>query len=66
MSTTFYSWGITFSLVQYFISMSNAIGLYGTFWIFGGSCFLMIFFIIFFIPETKGKSIDTILENLGK
>lgn len=66
MSMTIYSWILLFVLIHFFISMSNVIGLYGIFWLFAACCICMIFFVIFFIPETKGKGISVILDILGK
>jgi hypothetical protein len=31
------------------------VGGYGTYLLFGSSCFSMFFFVWFFVPETKGK-----------
>ena len=42
--------------------MVNEIHDYGTFWFYAGVNFLGIVFVFFFVPETKGKSLED-LEN---
>ncbi|XP_025835796.1 facilitated trehalose transporter Tret1-like [Agrilus planipennis] len=41
-------------------------GLYGNFWLFGTCSVLGIFFTVFFIPETKGKSFQEIQMEIYK
>lgn len=36
--------------------MKEAVNMEGVFWIYGGVSFLGFLFVIFFVPETKGKS----------
>ncbi|MCJ1289880.1 hypothetical protein MMC34_001413 [Xylographa carneopallida] len=38
---------------------------YGTYFIFGSFCFAMVFFVWFFIPETKGVSLERMDELFG-
>ncbi|KAI7474331.1 general substrate transporter [Hortaea werneckii] len=40
-------------------------GGYGTFLIYGSFCFSMFFFVWFFIPETKGKSLEEMDDLFG-
>ena len=40
------------------LSISEA----GAFWVFGGFTVLTFFFCLFFVPETKGKSLDDIQQ----
>ncbi|KAK3651098.1 hypothetical protein LTR56_005862 [Elasticomyces elasticus] len=40
-------------------------GGYGTFLIYGSFCFSMFFFVWFFIPETKGKSLEQMDDLFG-
>lgn len=40
--------------------MSSTMGGHGTFWLYAGVCFATIIFTLFFIPETKGKSLQEI------
>lgn len=48
-----------------FVDIQEAIGEAGTFWMFGGFCLLGVFFTIFFLPETKGKSPEQIAAFFG-
>lgn len=40
------------------------IGLHGLLFLFGGVCILGTLFIIFYVPETKGRNYDEIMESL--
>uniref|UniRef100_A0A8D8Z9I6 Facilitated trehalose transporter Tret1 n=1 Tax=Cacopsylla melanoneura TaxID=428564 RepID=A0A8D8Z9I6_9HEMI len=44
----------------------QTIHLSGVFWVFSVSCFLTVAFTLVFIPETKGKSFLTIIDDLTK
>ncbi|KAM3285514.1 hypothetical protein P3S67_024313 [Capsicum chacoense] len=46
-----------------FLTMSNAITIGGTFFLFCGVSVVALFFVIFFCPETKGKSMEE-MESL--
>ncbi|KAM3362751.1 hypothetical protein P3S68_017605 [Capsicum galapagoense] len=46
-----------------FLTMSNAITIGGTFFLFCGVSVVALFFVIFFCPETKGKSLEE-MESL--
>ncbi|XP_018330276.1 facilitated trehalose transporter Tret1-like isoform X2 [Agrilus planipennis] len=41
-------------------------GLYGTFWMYCACCIFGVFFTIFFLPETKGKSFQQIQREINK
>uniref|UniRef100_V9KG94 Solute carrier family 2, facilitated glucose transporter member 8 n=1 Tax=Callorhinchus milii TaxID=7868 RepID=V9KG94_CALMI len=56
------NWMGAFLVTKEFQNLLDNITPYGTFWLFGSFCFLSIFFTIFFVPETKGKSLEQI-EN---
>ncbi|XP_025833335.1 facilitated trehalose transporter Tret1-like [Agrilus planipennis] len=54
-------------LIQLFYEPLNEYwGLYVSFWIFSGCCVFGIFFAIFFLPETKGKSFQQIQMEINK
>ena len=40
--------------------MNKSLGEYGTFWFYMCWCIVGMFFVYFFLPETKGKSLDDI------
>lgn len=47
--------------------MQNTMGTagYGMFFMFGSFCFLMSLFVFFFVPETKGISLEKMDELFG-
>lgn len=56
-------------VVRYFLSVTEAIGGWQTFSIFGVLCIIAIFFVHRYAPETKGRDVDEILkfwDNGGK
>lgn len=55
---------IGFGVAKMFQIVSDNIGIYATFWIFAACSYIFVPFIWFVLPETKGKSLDTILEEL--
>lgn len=61
---TIFASAIGFGVAKMFQIVTDNVGMHATFWIFAGCCYLFIPFIWFVLPETKGKSLDTILEEL--
>jgi len=57
-------WIANFVLAQTFPSLSASLGQAGTFWIYAGICLLGTFFILFYVPETKGKTLEAIEREL--
>ena len=53
----FFNWLVTFFLLYFFGSLSDAIGMGQSFWLFAVINVSGIFFIIFIVPETKGRSL---------
>lgn len=60
---TLANFAFNFFVVASFPVLLNRIGGDFTFWIFGFVSFLCIIFVYFFIPETKGISLETIEDN---
>ncbi|TLX78132.1 sugar porter family MFS transporter [Labilibacter sediminis] len=58
-------WLFTFITVQFLPMMINQLGNEITFGIFGFFSFLAFLFIVKYIPETKGKSLEEIEKELG-
>ncbi|XP_077295891.1 facilitated trehalose transporter Tret1-like isoform X2 [Arctopsyche grandis] len=58
------NWTCTFIVTKTFNDISESIGIYGTMWLFGLFTTLGLFFIIFFVPETRGKSLEDIEKSL--
>ena len=59
---TFALWAGSFSLTYSFPLLNSALGSYGTFWIYAAICAAGFMFFISRLPETKGKSLEE-LEN---
>ncbi|KAJ8715692.1 hypothetical protein PYW07_010174 [Mythimna separata] len=53
-----------FLTTKYFAIVSLALGPATTYWIFSGNCILLCLFIMFCVPETKGKSFAEIQNIL--
>lgn len=64
--STFSLWVACFILTYTFPILNNTFGAYGTFWLYGIICLLGFFFVKTFLPETKGKSLEEIEEELMK
>lgn len=62
---SFTNWFLAFIVTLTFVDIQEAIGEAGSFWMFGGFCFLGVFFTIFVLPETKGKSPEQIAAFFG-
>jgi SP family sugar porter-like MFS transporter len=64
--STFSLWTACFVLTYTFPLLNNELGAYGTFWLYGIICVLGFLFIKKYLPETKGKSLETIENELTK
>lgn len=49
-------------VTQFFVPITKALGSAGTFWIFASALFVVLTFTVFYIPETKGKSLAEIQQ----
>ncbi|XP_026177905.1 solute carrier family 2, facilitated glucose transporter member 8 [Mastacembelus armatus] len=54
------NWTMAFVVTKTFQDMMNVLTNAGTFWLFSSVCTLSIIFTAFFIPETKGKTLEQI------
>lgn len=59
------NWLFAFFVTKFFSSLVAAIHIYNTFWLFTLFSVLGTFFVLFVVPETKGKTMDEIQEMLG-
>ncbi len=57
------NWSCSFLITKEFADLESAVHSYGAFWIYGGMIFLGILFVMFFLPETKGKSLEDIEKH---
>ena len=62
---TFALWVASFILTFTFPLLNEALGAYGTFWVYSGISFLGYLFIKSKLPETKGKSLEQIEMELA-
>lgn len=60
-----FNWLLSFTVTNTFNSLNAAIGAGQVFWLFAGIMLIGFVFIFFFVPETKGKSVDEIQLMLG-
>lgn len=63
---TFSLWIASFVLTFTFPMLNDALGSYGTFWVYSGICFFGYVFIKRKLPETKGKSLEEIEIELNQ
>uniref|UniRef100_A0A8C7XY00 Solute carrier family 2, facilitated glucose transporter member 8 n=1 Tax=Oryzias sinensis TaxID=183150 RepID=A0A8C7XY00_9TELE len=54
------NWGMAFVVTKTFQDMLTSLTSAGTFWLFSSTCLVNILFTVFFIPETKGKTLEQI------
>ncbi|KAK3922194.1 Facilitated trehalose transporter Tret1-2-like protein [Frankliniella fusca] len=57
-------WFFSFAVTKFYPTLSVALGEYTCYWIFFGFSILSCLFIGFCLPETKGKTLDEIQEEL--
>ncbi|KAK2587976.1 hypothetical protein KPH14_004056 [Odynerus spinipes] len=59
------NWLLAFIVTKTYTNLNNALYSYGTFWLFSVISAIGIFFVLFLVPETKGKSLDDIQRELS-
>ena len=57
---TTFNWTCVFIVTNTFMNLQKAITPYGVFWLFALILLAFIFFIIFYVPETQGLSLEKI------
>lgn len=55
-----FNWALAFLVTSTFDAMNKTFGNGQTFWVFSVFCVLGVVFVFFFVPETKGKSLNDI------
>ena len=63
---TFALWAACFILTYTFPMLNSGLGAAGTFWLYGLICLSGGIFVVFRLPETKGKSLEEIEKELVK
>jgi sugar porter (SP) family MFS transporter len=61
---TIVNWGANFLVAQTFLSLSNAITRQGVFFLYAALAVLSLVFFAFRVPETKGRPLEEIQEEL--
>lgn len=57
-------WSLGFIITKLLPFSNEVLGLHGTMFLFAGVCLISAVLIVLFLPETKGKSHDVIMEIL--
>lgn len=55
-------WVFAFFVLKFLPLMTLSLGMHGTMFVFASCCLAGAMFVIFVVPETKGKSIETIMR----
>ncbi|KAH8316354.1 hypothetical protein KR067_005671 [Drosophila pandora] len=61
---TAFNWTCTFVVTKTFQDMIDVMGAHGAFWLFGAICFIGLFFVILYVPETQGKTLEDIERKM--
>jgi len=56
------NWSFVFLTTNLFHHLISTLYVQGTFWLFGGFALLSFLFTLFYVPETKGKTLEEIQE----
>ncbi|KAL5015124.1 hypothetical protein ScPMuIL_009394 [Solemya velum] len=59
-AATFCNWLFNLAVSMSFISLTEVLTRYGTFWLYAGLAFLGVITLSFLLPETKGKSLEEV------
>ncbi|XP_055308413.1 facilitated trehalose transporter Tret1-like [Sitodiplosis mosellana] len=57
-------WSSSYAMIKYLPLLTDTFGFHGTLFIFSAVCLASAIFIIFYMPETKGKSYEEIMNLL--
>jgi len=58
-------WFLAFLITKFSSNMEKAFGNYALFWMFAGFCIISVVFTVLLLPETKGKSLQEIQDELN-
>ncbi|XP_053689254.1 facilitated trehalose transporter Tret1 [Sabethes cyaneus] len=61
---TAFNWSCTFVVTKTFADIIASIGTHGAFWMFGSVCCVGLVFVILYVPETQGKSLEDIERKM--
>jgi hypothetical protein len=57
---------LAFLITKTFQDVNAFLGTHVSYWAFAGNCAFAVLFVLFFVPETKGKTLDEIQKELRK
>lgn len=63
---TLANWGFNMVVASTFLTLTEKLGKSGAFWLYGIICLAGILFCYLYVPETKGRSLESIEESLKK
>jgi uncharacterized membrane protein YdjX (TVP38/TMEM64 family) len=63
--TTVCNWGANFVVAQTFLTLSGWITRQGVFFLYAGLAVLALVFFILRVPETRGKSLEEIQQDVA-
>lgn len=63
--TVFVCWALAFILTKFFSNIEALFGSHTAFWIFSACCVVAVLFTVLILPETKGKSLQEIQDELN-
>lgn len=58
-------WSTAFLMLKFFPNIVTVLGMYGCFFLLGSICVFLFAFVFALIPETKGLSLEAILDKLN-
>jgi hypothetical protein len=62
---TMFNWGFNFLISYTFLSLTDWITKSGTFWLYAGFGICALVFFATLVPETKGRTLEAIQDDLG-
>jgi len=60
-----FNWFLAFLVTKFFVNLKDALGIHWCYWMFAIVCGVGTVFVLIFVPETKGKSIEEIQRYFG-
>ncbi|MFX1498872.1 MAG: sugar porter family MFS transporter [Promethearchaeota archaeon] len=57
------NWGANFIIALTFLTLTQLLGTFGTFWLYAAIGIVAIFFTYLYVPETKGRTLEEIEEH---
>lgn len=63
---TAFNWMCSFIITKEFLALEGAFTQQGVFWMYAGVCVVEVLFVLFLVPETKGKSLEEIEDHFRK